>query len=205
MAQDLPSPGAIYGTAASQAQATVGAGLPSLGDLYGQSQQQLKGYGQQEMADLKQSYASAMGMAQQSLASTGLAGTTIAPSMRLGYMRQYSDALNRLHESLAQQRLQQEATFGLGGQQQAQQAQQAAAGIGLQGTGQQLQGSIASGQLALGYAENQTQRDAINARNNAYNQQPQAFGQSDNSGYNWQPEGFQAGGGMGTYSDLFSG
>ncbi len=97
--------------------------LPSAADLYGQAQQQLQGYGQSQRDTLQASYQSALGMGMQSLASSGLAGTTIAPSMRMGYMRQYQQALNSLHDSLSQARLGAMSTFGLGGIQ-SEQAQQ---------------------------------------------------------------------------------
>ena len=97
--------------------------LPSPGDLYSQAMGQIQGYGNAEQANLTQSYMNAMGIGMQSLASSGLAGTSVAPSMRMGYMKQYQQSLNALGQSLNQQKLGAESTFGLGGIQ-AQQAQQ---------------------------------------------------------------------------------
>jgi hypothetical protein len=85
--------------------------------------QQLQGYGNAEQSALQQSYQNAMGTGMQSLASSGLAGTSIAPSMRMGYMKQYQQSLNSLNQSLQQMKLGAESTFGLGGIQ-SEQAQQ---------------------------------------------------------------------------------
>jgi len=113
--------------------------LPNVSDLYGQVQQQLQGYGNAQQAALNQSYQNAMGMGMQSLASSGLAGTSIAPSMRMGYMKQYQLALNNLNQQRTQTRLGAQSTFGLGG-------------IGLQNQQQQLAQSQQqiSNQMALG-------------------------------------------------------
>lgn len=98
--------------------------IPNMGDLYGSVMGELQGYGNQQAADLKQNYQNAMGTAMQSLASTGLAGTTIAPSMRMGYMRQYSDALNRLNDQLTQLKVGYQTQLGGQANQMAQQQNQ---------------------------------------------------------------------------------
>lgn len=135
--------------------------LPAPGDLYAQSMQQIQGYGNAQQAALQDNYQNALGMAKQQLASSGLAGTSVAPSIGEGYMKQYQLALNNLNDQLTQQKLGAESTFGLGGIQAAQAgqqiAQQGALGYGNLGVNQ--------GYLAL--AQGQGQQAAI-----AQQQQP---------------------------------
>ena len=97
--------------------------LPSQSDLYGQAMSQVQGWGNAEMAALQQSYQNALGGLGQSLASTGLSGTSVGPSMRMGFMKQYQLALNDLSDKFSQQKLGAQSTFGLGGIQ-SEQAQQ---------------------------------------------------------------------------------
>ena len=126
--------------------------LPSTAQLYAKIQRELQGYGNAEQQRLRQSYQAAMGTAMQSLASSGLAGTTIAPSMRLGYMRQYQQSLNELGQQLQKSRLGAEATFGLGGiqleQSQEQLRNQFTLGLGNLGVSRQY-ADIARSQLEL--------------------------------------------------------
>ena len=63
-----------------------GAGTPS----YAQASQTLQGVYSQQYADLLQQYQGAMSQGMQGLNQAGLMGTTIAPSMRMGYFSQYS-------------------------------------------------------------------------------------------------------------------
>ncbi|HUT60717.1 MAG TPA: hypothetical protein VNA25_22965 [Phycisphaerae bacterium] len=130
----------------------VASTIPSTGELYAKVQGELKGYGNAEQQRLQQSYRAALGTAMQGLASSGLAGTTIAPSMRMGYMRQYQQALAELDQRLRQSRLSAESTFGLGGIQLDQSAQQIAnqmqLGMGNLGVSRQYAG-IAQQQLNL--------------------------------------------------------
>jgi hypothetical protein len=133
--------------------------LPSPGALY----QQAQNYGMGQQQQLQQNYQSALGQATQSLAASGLAGTSIAPSLKMGYLNQYQMALNSLNDQLTQQRI----------------------GIGMQGNQQALQG-------ALGFGAQNLQQQGLNqsAQNAGYNQTLQAQQQDDNSlGYNWQPSG----------------
>jgi hypothetical protein len=122
--------------------------LPSAADLYSQALQQLQGYGSAAKSALQQAYQSALGTGKQMLASSGLAGTTIAPSMMMGYMRQYQQSLGALHDSLAQTGLGVLSSFGFGGIQ----SQQAQQGLDISkanlGVSQQYAG-IAQSQLAL--------------------------------------------------------
>lgn len=150
--------------------------LPSAADLYGQSMQQLQGYGNAQQADLYQNYQNAMGMGMQSLASSGLAGTSIAPSMKMGYMKQYQLALNSLNEKLTQAKQGAQSTFGLGGIQ----SQQADKSLANQAASQ-------AGSLNLGYAQLARQQN-----NDAFAQQAQQqnAGQQQDTAYNWQPSGY---------------
>lgn len=100
--------------------------LPTPAELYYKAQRQIQGYGNAQQANLMTSYRNALGMGMQQLASSGLAGTSIAPSMRMGYMRQYQQALNSLGGQINQYQLGAEQTFGLGGLQSEQSAQQIA-------------------------------------------------------------------------------
>ena len=123
------------------------ADLPSVGDLYGQEMQAIQGFGNQQQADLQQQYQNAMGMGMQSMAQSGLAGTSIAPSMRMGYMKQYSQALNRLNDQLTQTKLGAANTFGLGGIQ----VQQGQQGLDLQK--QQIANQLLLGQENVGIGQ----------------------------------------------------
>jgi len=115
---------------------SYGSGTPS----YSQASQTLQGIYSQQYADLLQQYQGAMSQGMQGLNQAGLMGTTVAPSMRMGYFSQYSQAMNRIAAQQAQQQL------GLG---------QTYAGLGLQQ--QQQQGS-----LGLGWAQLGTQQNAQN-------------------------------------------
>ena len=159
-------------------------GLPTAGQLYGQEMQAIQGFGQQQQADLQQNYQNALGMGMQQLAQSGLGGTSVAPSMRMGYMKQYQQALSRLNDQLTQTKLGAAQTFGLGG-------------ISAQQGQQQISNAQQLGQGQLGIA-------AENANTNAgylglaqQQAQQQTAAPTDTTGYNWQPMGMQ-------YSDLFS-
>jgi len=120
--------GTVNAYGSSAAGSASSSGVPSPGDIYANAQKYLRGYGNAQQAALHQSYKAALGGGMQQLASSGLAGTSIAPSMRLGYMRQYQQSLNELGSSLSAQRAQMESTVGF----QAIQAQQAQRQFGLQ-------------------------------------------------------------------------
>ena len=94
----------------------------------------LQGFGQEQQAALQQNYQNALGMANQSLVQSGLSGTSIAPSMKMGYMKQYQLALNNLNTNLQQTR----ANVGfqaIGSNQAAQQLGQSQQGLNLQQQG----------------------------------------------------------------------
>jgi hypothetical protein len=135
--------------------------LPSPGSLY----QQMQGFGNAQMQELQQNYQNALGMANQQLASSGLLGTSIAPSIKMGYMKQYQLALNNLSQQLTQTKV--GAGFQAIGAGQAQQS------LGLQQQAQNAAQNNQAGYLAL------AQQQA--------GQQQQAGG--GDTGYNWQPSG----------------
>jgi hypothetical protein len=135
---------------------TQAAVLPSGAELYSGAMEQLRGWGNAQQEELKQSYRNAMGLGMQSLASAGLSGTTVAPSMRMGYMRQYQMALNNLSQQVSQARLGAMQTFGLGGQQLAQGEKQ----LGLQQQQITNQMQLGQGQLALGERQANISEDA---------------------------------------------
>ena len=126
--------------------------LPDPSQLYTNVENQLRGYGNAEQGALYQNYQNAMGQGMQNLASSGLAGTSIAPSMKMGFMKQYQLALNNLNQQLTQTQTQAQSTFGLGGigLQQAQQGLAQSA----QRLGQQQQ-QLNQGQGYLALAQNQ--------------------------------------------------
>jgi hypothetical protein len=126
--------------------------------LYGNVEQQLQGYGNAQLADAKQNYLNSLGVNAQQMASSGLAGTTIAPSMRMGFSKQYQLALNNLNQSLTQTQLGAQSTFGLGGIQ----AQQAGQQIG-------NQMALGMGNLALGYGQLGVQQQNANNQTGAQN------------------------------------
>jgi hypothetical protein len=142
--------------------------LPSPGQLYGQAQQYLQGFGTAQQQQLQQSYQAALGMASQQLASSGLAGTSVGSSVQSGYMRQYQMALNALGQQISQQQLGAQQTFGLGGIATAQAGQQ----IGQQGALGMGNLGVNQGYLALAQQSGQQQA---------------ALGGDASQGYNWQP------------------
>lgn len=74
-------------------------------DRYGQAMSTLEGSGEQARADLRNQWRSAENRGVQDLTSRGLTGTTILPTMRMGYQRQANADEGRLNESLRQQKL----------------------------------------------------------------------------------------------------
>ncbi len=126
--------------------------LPSTAQLYQQQEQNVQGWGNAQQQSLYQNYLNAMGQGMQSLASSGLAGTTVGASMREGFMKQYQLALNNLGGQLQQQFQNVGQTFGLGGIQ-ANQAQQQ---IGIQ----QQQANTQAGYLGLSQNQQAFQQQA---------------------------------------------
>jgi hypothetical protein len=145
--------------------------LPTADQLYGQVQQQLQGYGNAEQGALQQNYQNQMGQGMQQLASSGLAGTSIAPSMRMGYMKQYQLALNSLGQQLNQQRMSAQSTFGLGGiqSQQSQQGLDTQRMLGLGNMGISQQYANYAGQQNARQNQQQSYQQA------AYMQQPDQY------------------------------
>ena len=70
-----------------------------------ESMRMLEGLGKQQKKDLRQRYQAREGAGMQDMVSRGLTGTTILPTMRMGYQREHESELGRLDESLRQQRL----------------------------------------------------------------------------------------------------
>lgn len=140
------------------------AGLPSPGDLYGQATKMLQGYGNAQQQALQENYQNALGMASQQLASSGLAGTSVAPSIKMGYMKQYQLALNSLNDQLTQQKLSAQSTFGLGGIQ----SQQAGQQIGNQAALGQGNLGVSEGYLALAQQGQQGQQQGGQPQDNYY-------------------------------------
>jgi hypothetical protein len=119
----------------SQAQSGAGGynvgNVPNPGDLYSSVMSELQGYGNAQQADLKQNYQSAMGTGMAKLAGTGLTGTTVMPSMRMGYMDQYQRALNNLNDQLTKTKVGFQSTVGMEGARMAQQQSQFGQNLGL--------------------------------------------------------------------------
>ena len=73
--------------------------------VYANTMADLAGLGAQEAKDISQSYANAAQAGHQDLVRRGVTGSTIAPTMRLGYQRESTDALSRLSERLRRERI----------------------------------------------------------------------------------------------------
>jgi len=71
----------------------------------GNAMKGLEGYGTSARADLSESYAGAASANQQQLVNSGLSGSTVATTTRTGDARREQEALNRLNESINQQKL----------------------------------------------------------------------------------------------------
>jgi hypothetical protein len=136
--------------------------MPTASDLYNQALKQLQGYGNSQQLALQQSYQNSVGQGMQSLASSGLAGTTVAPSMRMGYMKSYQQALNALGEQLQQSRINVNSTLGLGALQDERQQQQLANQLELG------RGNLAVSQRQAAATEKQL---ALQEQNQGFNQQ----------------------------------
>ena len=127
---------------------------------YQQASQQLSSLYGQQYADLYTQYQAAQSQGLAGINNSGLGGTTVAPSARMGYFSQYTQAQNRLAASQAQ------AQLGLGiqynqlgqGEQQIQQAEQ-----GIQQGEQQLnlgQQGVAQGWQGLAQSQQQINQQA---------------------------------------------
>lgn len=171
------------------------AGLPT----YQQAQGQLQNVFGQQYADLYTQYQAAQSQGLAGINASGLGGTTIAPSARMGYFSQYTQAQNRLASAQAQ------AQIGLGVQynqlgQSEQGIQQAEQGI--QQGEQQLnlgQQGVAQGWAGLGQSQQQ-----ISQQGNYQNAQL-ALAAQQNAGYQsaQQSSGWNGGPNPGT-EDMFS-
>jgi hypothetical protein len=78
----------------------------------------LRGYGNAQMGRLEQHFKNAMGQGMAQLAASGLAGSTVGPSMRMGFQKQYQLALNDLGERMQMQQAQTQMQLGLAQEQQ---------------------------------------------------------------------------------------
>jgi len=65
----------------------------------------MEGMGEQEKKDIREEYGGEQGRMQAELTGRGLSGTTIAPSMRAGLLREQTGAIGRLEERIRQQKL----------------------------------------------------------------------------------------------------
>jgi hypothetical protein len=135
--------------------------LPTVEQIYNQAMTSLQGYGNSQKQELHQAYRDSVGQGMQQLVSSGLAGTSAAPSMRMGYMKQYMQALNSLNDQLTKSKLGAQQTFGLGGLQ-VQQAQE-----GLEQSRQQIANQMT---LGLGNLNLDAQRVNMSRQSLQYEQ-----------------------------------
>jgi hypothetical protein len=158
--------------------------------LYGAVEQQLQGYGNAEQAAAYQTYQNTLGQAKQQEAASGLAGTSIAPSVASGFMKQYQLGLNALNQQLTQTQLGAQSTFGLGGIQLGlqgqQQATQTALGLGNLGVNQQYANA------AMNAASNQSSQQGQSNDAAIYAQQAQVNNQNVAGGGNYYPGSYSA-------------
>lgn len=92
--------------AALQATAAKRAGiLGSMQEGYREAMGTLRGAGQREAADIRETSMRTAARGQQELVTRGFAGTTILPTMRAGAARQKTAALGRLGERLRREKL----------------------------------------------------------------------------------------------------
>ena len=150
-----------------------GAGPPN----YGQAYQALQGGFSSAYGDLYNQYQGAQSSGLAGLANAGLLGTTAAPSARMGYFNQYSQAMARLAGQQAQQQVGLGETYSqLGLQQQ---------GLGLQQQG--INNQQAARQQDFSLAQQQMNQQAgANQQNNYYagSLTPADQGGFDSSVYN---------------------
>lgn len=134
--------------------------------LYDPSEDLAK-YGRSQIADLSDYYKAAMGQGVQDMVSRGLSGTTLLPSVRMGYARQRSRAMQNLQESLARMRI----------------------GVGMQQNQQNLQASQFGANLGLQYAQLAQQANQFNQQQARYQQPEQiaATGYVDLGGGGYYP------------------
>jgi hypothetical protein len=72
--------------------------------LRGEAERAFSGAGEQERADINQAWREQAAAGQQGLVSSGLAGTTVAPTLAMGYERQRQAELARSRERTTQAR-----------------------------------------------------------------------------------------------------
>lgn len=82
----------------------MGALLGSIRKNQGAAMNDIYNVGAQQAQDIRDEFTSQGNRANQQLQATGLAGSTISPSINALYSREKTSALNRLAETLAQQR-----------------------------------------------------------------------------------------------------
>lgn len=76
--------------------------LPYLRQRYDTAMGYLQGFGTQQRQDIERSYEQQAARAKQDLVTSGLSGSTVAPSIRAGYERRKQEDLNRFRDYIAQ-------------------------------------------------------------------------------------------------------
>jgi len=74
-------------------------------DRYGQAMQMLQGMGDAERTDLRKTYAGLNASSMQSLVNSGMAGSTVAPSVRAHNTRRLNTAMGQLNDRLRSQQV----------------------------------------------------------------------------------------------------
>ena len=105
-----------YGRYTQRRQGGMGFGtqdiLGGYRQLYRRALDDLEGLGAQEAADISRRWNNAASAGQSDLVGRGLAGTTLLPSMRMGYQERKEADLRRLQEGLQKTRLGVHGQFG---------------------------------------------------------------------------------------------
>ena len=109
--QPIRTPLSVYNPAAyqrqqltSQTQNAIDEARQANIDRYNEALGNLEGVGKQGRADINERFDSSKTAVQQNLVGTGLASSTIMPTMRQGVERERQGALNRLETDLARER-----------------------------------------------------------------------------------------------------
>jgi len=115
-----PTPGTPGGPPTEEQMGQIRGGLGSLIESYNQAYQQARSANearyqqmlgiagqttQQRAADIRSSYGQQQANMMQGLQRTGMAGTTVAPTMQMGIQREQQASLNRLADQMQQTRL----------------------------------------------------------------------------------------------------
>jgi hypothetical protein len=159
----------------SQLPSGIGSSPPN----YGQAYQLLQGSFAPAYGDLYNQYQASQSQGLAGLAASGLLGTTAAPSARMGYFNQYSQAVSRLAGQQAQEQI------GLG--QTYNQLALQGAGLGLQAQGLNQQQAAQNQSYGLAQQQmNQQNQQAASQQQNYYpgSLTPAMQGSFDSSVYN---------------------